>query len=342
MEKHEPKEWTPKGLRTNLVNSSDMDKQKNFDALREAILSLEKQRKSRIFCIIHAPDSRPGKAQPHICHGEYFGTIEHRDDFKKLDTLEVLVQSPGGHANIAYQVSTFFKNHCNQLNFLVPMQAKSAATILCLNADRIIMGEWGELGPLDVQLEDTLEYGKRPFSPLNEFKSMEFLRDYATEFLDFFSWLLVERGLSVKHALHEAIPGVSGIMSPLYAHVDPSKLGSYRRALTEGEDYAVRLLRSTGNGNAKKIAERLVWKYPAHDFVIDREEARSLGLPVQKMELFHDKLLTKVITTLMESEVTYVGFGTPKERKDNKKQKGNAEQLSVPAERPVAITSRAG
>jgi len=228
------------------------------------------------------------------------------------------------------------------------MQAKSAATILCLNGDKIVMGEWAELGPLDVQLDDILEYGKRPFSPLNEFKSMEFLRDYATEFLDFFSWLLVERGLSVKHALHEAIPGVSGIMSPLYSHVDPSKLGSYRRALSEGEEYAIRLLRSAGTPNAKKIADKLVWKYPAHDFVIDREEAAGLGLPIQKMELAHDRLLTKLITNLIQNEVSYVGFVSARERKvkkqkpATKKKRRVAEKVQIPPERPVAITRRAG
>ncbi len=320
-----------------------MERQKQIEAFCEAIVSLEKQRKSKIFCMIHAPDSRPNKqSQPHICSPEYWAAIANRDDFARIATLEVLVQSPGGHANIAYQLGTFFRNHCKELNYLVPMQAKSAATILCLNGQRIIMGEWGELGPLDVQLDDILEYGRRPFSPLNEFKSMEFLRDYATEFLDFFSWLLVERGLSVKQALHEALPGVTSIMSPLYAHVDPSKLGSYRRALAEGEEYAVRLLASAGNENAKKIAERLVWKYPAHDFVIDRDEARGLGLPVEKMELAQDKILTKLISNMMDNEVTYVGFVSPKERKAKKQRDTTAtEQLPVPAERPVAVAKRA-
>lgn len=327
----------------NFLTPSYMEQNKSFEALRDAILSLEKQRKSRIFCCIHAPDSRPGVGQPHICHGEYWGLLERRDEFKDIDTLEVLVQSPGGHADYAYQMSTFFRNHCKRLHYLVPLHAKSAATIMCLNADRIIIGEWGQLGPLDVQMDDVVEYGKRTFSPLNEFKAMEFLRDYATEFLDYFSWVLVQRGFSVKQALHEAIPGVTGIMSPLYSHVDPSGLGSYRRLLAEGEEYAVRLLQSVENLNAKKIAERLVWKYPSHGFVINRDEAGALGLPVQNMELAHDRTLTKLMTNLMESEVTYVGFIEPKERKQKKPQPKAkpAQQVPVPPKRPVAITKRA-
>jgi len=57
-----------------------MDKQKIIDSLRDTILSLEKQRKSRIFCLLHAPDGRPNKTQPHICFPEYWQLIEKRDD----------------------------------------------------------------------------------------------------------------------------------------------------------------------------------------------------------------------------------------------------------------------
>jgi hypothetical protein len=319
-----------------------MEKQKSLLYLAETVASLEKQRKSRIFCLIHSPDSRPGRNQPHICNNEYWSLLENRDAFRNIDTLEILVQSPGGHANYAYEMSTFFKGHCRKLHYLVPLHAKSAATIMCLNADKIIQGEWGQLGPLDVQMDDVVEYGARTFSPLNEFKAMEFLRDYATEFLDYFSFLLVQRGFSVKQALHEAIPGVTGIMAPLYSHVDPSKLGSYRRLLAEGEEYALRLLQSASNGNSKKIAERLVWKYPSHGFVINRAEARGMGLPVFDMEIQHDRTLTKLMLNLMESEVTYVGFITSKERKQRKTQPKTAPTQQVPtaAKRPVAITKR--
>jgi hypothetical protein len=93
----------------DLVNPTDMEKQKSFELLRKTISYLEKQRKSRIFCCIHNPDSRPGRPQPHICGGEYWNLLEKRDGFKAIDTLEVLVQSPGGHANIAYQVSSFLR-----------------------------------------------------------------------------------------------------------------------------------------------------------------------------------------------------------------------------------------
>jgi len=243
--------------------------------------------------------------------------------------------------NISYQLAKFFKSRCKELNALVPLNAKSAATLLCLNSNTIYMGEFAELGPLDVQLSDEVERGKDWFSPLNEFKSMEFLREYATEFLDYFSWLLSERGMSVKQALHEAMPGMVGVMAPLYSHIDPSKLGSYRRSLAEGEEYAQRLLSSIGNPNAVKIARKLVWNYPAHDFVVDRDEARGLGLPVKPMDSQLDTILVNLVTELIENEISYTGFvAGPKTAGATRKKKQVQKNLPVSIEKaPRAAAS---
>ena len=44
-------------------------------------------------------------------------------------------------------------------------------------------------------------------------------------------------------------------------------------------------LGSVQNPDADELAEHLVWDYPAHDFVIDFEEAEALGLPVQRLPI---------------------------------------------------------
>jgi len=272
---------------------------KEFEAV---VLSLERKRKSRIFAIIHSGPPY------HICRPSLWELADEREKFRNIDTLEILVHSPGGHVDIAYQMAKFFRNHCKKLNILVPLYAKSAATVLCLNADQVLLGEFAELGPLDVQIEDELEKGRRSFPPLNEFKSMEFLKEHATEYLDFFTELLVDRGLSVKQALHEAIPGVVGIMNPLYGHIDPSKLGSYRRMLAEGEEYAKRLLNSVNNESADNLVQQLVWEYPSHNFVIDYDEAKEIGLPVKRMDLAEEKSLIRVILGLQADDISCTGF----------------------------------
>ena len=222
--------------------------------------------------------------------------------------------------------------------------AKSAATILCLNADTIFMGEFSELGPIDAQMRDELEKGQEVFSPLDEFKSVEFLREYASDILDYFSFVLERRGMSVKQALHESIHGVVGIMNPLYSHIDPSRLGSYRQVLAEGEEYAKRLLEpKLGEEEAAELARHLVWDYPAHDFVIDRKEARKLGLPVQRLSISDEKMLIAAISGVEEHEIPYVGFidhGTQKRTKPTRARRKGPRKLPT-AIKPTARQSAA-
>lgn len=186
---------------------------------------------------------------------------------------------------------------------------------------------------MDAQLRDELDKGFNYFSPLDEFKSMEFMKEYATGILDYFGHALAERGMSVKQALHESIAGVVGIMNPLYSHIDPSKVGSYRRALSEGEEYARRLLESTKHPNAEELAEHLVWDYPAHDFVIDYQEAEAIGLPVQRMPITHEKMLINSLTGLMNNDIPFMGFAKPAIGK-KPATKSSRRKLPVPVETP--------
>ncbi len=303
-----------------------------------AILAFQKKRKSKVFAIVH--DFRAD----HLCTSNFQAILRSRDQFAGIDTLEVVIHSPGGHANIAYRMARFFRAHCKQLNFIVPMSAKSAATLLCLAGQKIFLGELAELGPLDVQLTDEFERGKRPFSPLDEFKSMEFLREYATEFLDYFTFVLTERGLSVKQALHESIPAVASMTAPLFAHIDPSKVGSYRRNLAEGEEYARRLLLQTGNPYTEELVQRLVWKYPVHDFVIDYAEAKEMGLPIALLPAAEEKMLFAAIQGMVKYGLSYSGFipvpvgkAKPKPRPKGTARKVPTGIKPKPAAKPAAV-----
>lgn len=268
-----------------------------------AVSELEKRRNSKVFCVIH-------NGGGHICEPSLLlPVISERKAFKKGKVLDLLIHSNGGEADSAYRLVKFLRGRYATVNALVPLHAKSAATLMCLGADHIIMGEFAHLGPVDVQLMDPLHRGAEYFSPLNEFKAMDFLRDYAIELVDFFTGLFLQRsGMSVKDALHEAIPCATGILRPLYAQVDPIEMGEHRRSLAIGEEYANRLLDVVKNPHRERIVEKLVWKYPSHDFSIDRDEAHDLGIPAEKMNDKDEDLLLNALMELKEYGVSYCGF----------------------------------
>lgn len=307
--------------------------EESLKEINEKIEALEKKRNSKIFLFIE------GEAD-HICYPHREFLYRKKDEFKNIEKLEILLHSGGGHADCAYQIAKLFRNHCKELNVIVVSEAKSAATLMCLVADEIHMSERAELGPLDVQITDPIEKGLDQFSPLDEFKSMEFLREYALEVLDYYAIALVRRGgVSVKEAYHEAMPAVANTVAPLYQKIEPSKIGSYRRSLAVGEEYAKRLLRLTGlqTSHANKIAEQLVWKYPSHDFVIDREEALDIGLPIVDLDESDENDFIEILDNVLsdgESVYEFAKTDSGKDEKDNKKDGG------VQDEEPESTTAK--
>ena len=216
------------------------DREKRLEEFGRAISKLEAKRKSRIFSIIHCGDDHD-----HICGHTFSAIFEQRSTVKNrhLGTSASFARRKCRYCLSADAVLS----SCNDaVNVIVPMTAKSAATLMCLGADAIYMGEFSDLGPIDVQIEDLIEKGSRPISTFDEFKSTEFLRDYAVEILDLFTLLIIRRsGMGIKEALREASTLTTALMRPLYEQLDPLEIGAYKRALAIGEEYATRLLALT-------------------------------------------------------------------------------------------------
>lgn len=97
--------------------------------------------------------------------------------------VSVLLDSPGGDIDCAYRILNAIRRHVDDMEVLVPRWAKSAATFLCLGADKVFLGSEGELGPLDPQLRDP-SGSFRPVTPLETFQALEQLRTYSVETLD--------------------------------------------------------------------------------------------------------------------------------------------------------------
>jgi hypothetical protein len=299
---------------------------KSLQNLATAVAALEHKRGSRIFCLIH-------NGGGHICEpSTLWPIIRNRKQFKKGRAIDILIHSGGGEPDAAYRLVKFLRGRYDQINALVPLMAKSAATLICLGADRIFMGEFSQLGPVDIQIADPLHRGAEYFSPLDEFKSMEFLRDYGIELLDFFTALFIERsGMSVKEAMHETVPCITGILQPLYAQVDPLEMGEHRRSLAIGEEYANRLLKVSRTANSERIVQKLVWKYPSHTFSIDYDEAKELQLPVSRMDGKEEDLLLNVLMEFARYELSFCGFApapqTSKKAVKKQLQKGSQSKL---------------
>jgi hypothetical protein len=66
--------------------------------------------------------------------------------------LDVLIQSPGGLAEAAESIVALLRASFRNVRFIVPSFAKSAATMLALSGDELLMAASSELGPIDPQM----------------------------------------------------------------------------------------------------------------------------------------------------------------------------------------------
>lgn len=78
--------------------------------------------------------------------------------------LDLVVHSPGGSAEAAEQMLNYLRTQFDHIRCIVPLQAKSAATMLALGCDEIVLGLHSELGPIDPQILVPVPEGQR-FAP---------------------------------------------------------------------------------------------------------------------------------------------------------------------------------
>ncbi len=253
--------------------------------------------------------------------------IEARHELKDGEPVALLIDSPGGYADFAYQIACLFREACGGFKAVVPRYAKSAATLIALGADAIYLGRHAELGPLDAQYYD-LER-EEYMSSLDEVQALERLRAFALNSIDESTLFLVGRsGKKLDTVMPMALSFVSDLMRPMFERVDVVQYTKQSRVLKIAEEYATRLLQRSGmaEAKAKQVARSLVEKYPTHGFYLDAHEAEDIKLPVEPVPDEAADVIDKLYTYLHSKRPYFVGrvTDTPKKPAASKSPKSSA------------------
>lgn len=198
---------------------------------------------------------------------------------KKRRKGSLILTTYGGDPNAAYRIARLLKRTYGGFSLYVFGFCKSAGTLLALGADEIIMSEFGELGPLDIQIPKVDELNHE--SGLVYSQALLALRAHAFDFFEECYLSLKQRSggtISTKTASTIASSLAVGMIVPLAEQIDPLKVGEATRALDISFAYGKRL---TQNINA---LTRLINEYTTHGFVIDWEEARDLLGNVRQLD----------------------------------------------------------
>lgn len=71
----------------------------------------------------------------------------------KRTTIAVILDTLGGTAEVVERMVDVIRHHYDEVDFLIPDRAMSAGTIFAMAGDRIFMGYFSGLGPIDPQVE---------------------------------------------------------------------------------------------------------------------------------------------------------------------------------------------
>ena len=75
--------------------------------------------------------------------------------------LDLILTSPGGTAEATESIVSYLRTRFDNIRVFVPVAAMSAATMLALGADEIVMGAHSQLGPIDPQFNINTPDGPR-------------------------------------------------------------------------------------------------------------------------------------------------------------------------------------
>lgn len=204
---------------------------------------------------------------------------------KEKPKIDLFIHSNGGNSIVPWKLVTLIRDYCSEFRLLVPHRAFSAATLIALGADEIVMHPMGMLGPTDPTVTN-------PFNPQNPRNPNELLGISVEDVSAYIKLVKEDFGITHEDELIQAV-------NALAQHVHPLALGNVKRFHSQSRMLAKKLLElhMSDKDDAHKIAElvdNLNSKLFFHGHPIHYKEAQKLGLKVKLANKEEQELMWKL------------------------------------------------
>lgn len=192
---------------------------------------------------------------------------------RPVEKLDLFLCSDGGDSVLPWRLVPVFRQFAKSFAVLVPYHAYSAATIMALGANEIVMHPFGVLGPIDPTVTNQFNPQMPPDSGRFVGISVEDVKAYVN---------FVKQTVGITHE-DELVQ----MLAILAEKVHPLALGNVERFLSQSRMIARKLLNThmedVSERDIEDIVENLASKLYFHGHPISRTEAdKELGLPVAK------------------------------------------------------------
>ncbi len=243
----------------------------------------------------------------------------------EIENIDLLLISYGGDPTVAYRIVNLLRERFKKFAVLLPYTAYSAATLISLGADEIIMHPFANLGPVDPQLTHK-----------SQDKEIHFGSEDLRNFLDF---VKTDVGISDQEQLQKSFELACKEVGAIPIGIAKR---SSQLALSMGEKLLS--LHMSDSNKAKTIAETLNKSFYHHGYPLGPTEAKKIGLPVvnpstELKELLHDVLISFEIEMKFDSPFNplEIVLNDPK----SAALLSPISQIQLPANLPPAILQQA-
>lgn len=234
----------------------------SFNERLPVIAEIERLRSSRVLCYLTS--LRPN-VLANISEDAVRVMFDHLLALpsRPVPRLDLYLCSNGGSAVLPWRIVTLLREFAREVNVLVPYRAYSAATMIALGADQIVMHPFAELGPIDPTVSND-------FNPVDQGNrrlgiSVEDVRAY----IDF-----IKTTVGITHE-DELVHMIQALIDKVH----PLALGNVERFLSQTRMTARKIMKThmsdADEHQIDTIVETMVSKLYFHGHPINRVEART-------------------------------------------------------------------
>lgn len=209
----------------------------------------------------------------------------------KTDKIDLFLYSSGGDTMVPWRLVSMIREYCDNFSVLVPYKAHSAATMIALGADEVVMSDLSELSPIDPSAANVFN----PQDPNNKQSRIPISVEDVMAYFD-----LAKNKFGIKN--EEELSKIFSKFVDSDPQIHPLALGNINRIHNLIRILAKRLLKShqkpMTDEEIDKLVDYFTEKLYSHQYYIGRKEAKNdLGV---KTVQFAEKDLSDLMTELYE------------------------------------------
>ncbi len=235
----------------------------------EIYKKLEELRGSKLL-VYYTSDRQ--KAETNIGSDILAPIADHLDKIGDVDKISLYLYSNGGSTLAGWSLVNLIRSFCKDFEVIIPFRCQSAATLISLGTNRIVMTKQGTLGPIDPSTNGLM-------NPQMKINGQNIRVPVSVEHVNGYLEM-------AKEDLQITAPEeLSDIYLKLTDKIHPLSLGNVYKSKAQIQMLAEKLLKNheIEDENVPKVISFLCSDSGSHDYTIYRKEAKEeLGLNIEK------------------------------------------------------------